>query len=104
MIPSLSALTGRDPTMSKKPMTKIRCECGRNLAWVYRAEHDRHHDVPQVGRVESRPGVEWSETAGLSRGWAAVCPKCQTHLEVSARAVDQAVAAGESELQAKSRA
>lgn len=89
--------------MSNKPTTKVRCGCGRNLAYVYRAAHDRHHDVPQVGRVEARPGVEWSETAGLPPGWAAVCPKCGARLEVSARAVGQAVAAGESELQVTSR-
>lgn len=85
-----------------KPMVKIRCECGRNLAWVYRAEHDRHHEVPQVGRVEARPGVEWTGDR-LGTGWLAVCPKCGARLEVSARVVGQAVAAGESELQVTSR-
>lgn len=97
--------------MSKKPTMKVRCECGRNLAYIYRAEHDRDHDGPQVGRVEARPGVEWSEIPGPftrpgglpGAGWAAVCPKCGARLEISAGAVGKAVAAGESELQAKSR-
>lgn len=82
-----------------KPAAKIRCECGRNLAYVYRAAHDRHHDTDQVDRIEPRPGVEWAQKpswayrpGGLpSAGWEATCPACGADVEVSARAVADVV-------------
>lgn len=94
--------------MSKgtKPVAKIRCECGRNLAFAYRPEHDRHGDGPQVGQVVPRPGVAWSKILGpfVRPGglevdsWVATCPACGSTGSVSAGAVTRAVAAGESEL------
>lgn len=80
---------------------KVRCSCGRNLATVTRPAHDDGRNL--VGAVEVRQGVRWHEfpaqftrPGGLAAdGWAAECPKCRARHLIPAKAVVEAVKAGD---------
>ena len=83
---------------------KIQCSCGRNLAFASRPDQD--DDRRTVGAVVARPGVSWHEVPGpfvrpgglAAAGWVASCPDCHSHHLIDARAVIDAVKAGEKSL------
>ena len=83
---------------------KIRCSCGRNLATATRPAHDDGRNL--VGAVVGRPGVSWHEVPGpfvrpgglAAAGWVASCPDCHAHHLIDARAVIDAVKAGDAVL------
>ena len=84
-----------------KPALKIRCSCGRNLAWAYRPAGDLGRGL--TGVVQTRPGVTWTEVpaeftrpGGLAAaGWIFVCPACSTRHYLNSGVVRNAVANGD---------